>query len=184
MKIAHSSHVLVPLCGKTMDLLWLANQNYNVIGVELSSIACEAFFIENKLSFNKKIVGNFTCYYNDNIKLYCGDFFELSSYILPPISAVYDRAALIALPDEMRPRYVSHLTQLMALGSQIFLIVYDSADTIKGPPYPISFNEVKKLFKDQFQISELARLQKTDILNHLREKGYHSAYEVVYSLKK
>lgn len=132
LKIATRSNVFVPLCGKTMDMLWLASQGYHVIGVELSAIACETFFNENHLAFSKSINGHFTCYYNDQIKLYCGDFFELSSEMLPEINAVYDRAALIALPYDLRTRYVNHLIQLMSTGSQILLLVYDTSDEVQG----------------------------------------------------
>jgi thiopurine S-methyltransferase len=183
LEIASTSNVFVPLCGKTTDLLWLANHGHHVIGVELSEIACETFFIGNKLSFDKKTNGNFTCYYNNQIELYCGDFFELSSDMFSPITAVYDRAAVIALPDELRDRYVNHLMEMMAPSSQILLIVYDSIDTVRGPPFPVSFREVQQLFGKQFQIHELACIQKTDLLKHLRDRGYKETYEVVYNLK-
>lgn len=180
--ITSTATVLVPLCGKTLDLLWLAKRGHHVIGVELSPIACEAFFTENKLLFDKKIKNNFTVYYNDKIELYCGDFFALSRDTLPPITAIYDRAALIALPDEIRQRYAHHLIKLLAPDGQLFLIVYDSNDTVQGPPYPVSSGEIKQLFGEQFQIQELERTQKTEFSEHLRQKGYHTLYEVVYHL--
>jgi thiopurine S-methyltransferase len=184
LNIASDCTVLVPLSGKSLDLLWLANRGHQVIGVELSEIACEAFFSENKLAYNKQKINNFICYYNHKIKLFCGDFFALTSDLLPDITAVYDRAALIALPDELRTRYAKHLTQLMTTDSQMLLIVYESNDIIQGPPYPLSHQEIKNYYKNQFQISELARLQKTEFPKHLYDKGYRKADEVVYYLRK
>lgn len=184
LNIANKTHVFVPLCGKTMDLLWFMKQGYYVVGVELSEIACEDFFIENNLSFKKEKKGEFTSYYNDQIEIYCGDFFALSSDILPPITAVYDRAALIALPEELRQVYTKHLAQLMIPETQMLLITYESANLVQGPPYPVPFQEVKCLYGSQFQISELDRFQIVEISKHLLAKKYKELYEVVYRLKK
>ena len=184
LKVATNVNVLVPLCGKTVDMLWLANQGYHVIGVELSEIACEAFFVENKLSFSKTKKNEFVCYCNDQIKLYCGDFFALSTEVIPEVTAVYDRAALIALPEELRQRYVSHMTKLMGANSKMLLITYDSPDIVQGPPYSVSSHEVNHLFSPDFKINELARIQENVFSNHLRKKGYKVLNEVVYQLEK
>ncbi len=176
LNIAQQSNVFVPLCGKSVDLLWLANKGYHVIGIELSQIACEAFFLENKLSFSTKVTGEFTLFYNERITLYCGDFFALTAEMLPPLAAIYDRAALIALPDELRQRYANHLNQFMNNHCQMLLIVFDfPKDMVSGPPYPVSFEEVNQLYKQP--VNQLARIQ-------THEKNYNETYEVVYALKK
>jgi thiopurine S-methyltransferase len=184
LKIPANSNILVPLCGKSLDLLWLANQGHQVIGVELSKLACEAFFKENKIPYDIEKTDNFTCFYNAQIKLYCGDFFELTSALLPPFAAVYDRAALIALPEELRQRYVHHVMHLMDPGCQMLLIVYESENNVQGPPYPIPFNEIKKLYEKRFHIHVLAHLQKIKLPEHLYVKGYRQVNEVVYHLKQ
>lgn len=185
LDIKNTSCVLVPLCGKTLDLLWLANQGHHVIGVELSEIACEHFFIENSLSYDIQQCGELRRYYHlqdKKIELYCGDFFALSSAFLPAISAVYDRAALIALPDKLRKKYTQHLSQLITKNSQALLIVFDSSNIIQGPPYSVSVEEIKELFGSCFKIQELTREHKTDFPKHLYKKGYRDADEVVYHL--
>lgn len=184
LNIAKSSQVLVPLCGKTQDLLWLVNQGYYVIGVELSEIACEAFFNENELQFSRSVQRNFICYESGTIKLYCGDFFNLSSEVLPPIHAIYDRAALIAVPVDLRRRYVNQLMQLMAPHSQGLLIILDSPDQVQGPPYPITQDEVKRLLDGGFKIQELERMKETNMPKNFQDKGYRTLDEVVYGLLK
>lgn len=92
------TQVFVPFCGKSLDLVWLAEQGYNVIGVELSVLACEMFFKENKIRYQKYSDGAFQTFKSENIEIWNGDFFDLNPVHLQKIGAVYDRAALIALP--------------------------------------------------------------------------------------
>jgi thiopurine S-methyltransferase len=183
--ILPGAHVLVPLCGKSQDLLWLAEQGLQVTGVELSQVACEAFFIENELEFNTQVICGFTRYYNNQIELFCGDFFALPDNMLPAITAVYDRAAFIALPSQLRPSYAQRVTQWMAPASQMLLIVCDSLDAVQGPPYPAPYSEITQLYGAHFNIKEQERIYKTsEISQHLRDKGYNEMYDVIYSLKK
>lgn len=178
------ANVFVPLCGKTPDLLWLAGQGYQVTGIELVEMACEAFFEENKLDYQVETVGTLKRYFNSQIQIFAGDFFELSKQALTLIDAVYDRAALIALPEELRKRYAKHLISLMPIKSQMLLIVYESDNPVQGPPYSVSQDEVKALFTS-FNIMELEKTQ-ADLPQHLYKKGYVSgqAFEVVCQLEK
>jgi len=182
LNIEKNANVLVPLCGKSLDLKWLSNCGHRVIGVELSEIACKDFFVENNLPFDIQKRENFTCFYNHQIELYCGDFFELSKNILPTINAVYDRAALIAFPIEMREKYAVHLIQLMENYSLILLIVYESSDFVNGPPFSVSFNDVKQLYGKSFEIKKLERNIILDTPVHLKNKGFIHLEEVVYSI--
>ncbi len=185
LQITPTSPVLVPLCGKSLDLLWLANKGHHVIGVELSEIACESFFVENNLSFELQQCGEFKRYSHQedkHIELYCGDFFALSSKNLPNNAAAYDRAALIALPKELRKKYAQHLYQLIHTNSQALLILFDSLDRVQGPPFPVSADEIKELFVNCSQINELECHQKNDIPKHLSQKGYRKLFEITYNL--
>lgn len=158
--VARGATVFVPLCGKSMDLLWLADQGYQVVGVELSAIACEAFFTENRLAAAAPVTeGPFRVHRAKDrpITIYEGDFFELSTAHTGTLGAFYDRAALIALPPEMRERYVQHLKRvLLAPSTQGLLIsvAYDQT-TFPGPPFSIPPEEVQRLWGDRFRI-ELA----------------------------
>ena len=104
--------VLVPLSGKSLDMLWLADAGYHVIGVEISDLACRDFFVENELVYRRIEEERFIKYSGENITLLCGDFFDLAREDLHETKLVYDRAALIALPKTMRQKYVAHLTNV------------------------------------------------------------------------
>ncbi|HMC13854.1 MAG TPA: thiopurine S-methyltransferase, partial [Gallionellaceae bacterium] len=101
--------VFVPLCGKSLDMLWLRKQGYSVLGVEISSIAVQSFFKENGYNSNHVTGNKFEICEADNIKILCGDFFDLGKDYLAKVRTVYDRASLVALPPEMRKRYARHL---------------------------------------------------------------------------
>ena len=102
LNVAPGAQVLVPLCGKSLDMLWLAEQGYRVLGVELAQAAVEAFFSEQGLVADIDQVGAFRRYRSGAIEVLCGDFFSLTAADLLECRALYDRAALIALPAPMR----------------------------------------------------------------------------------
>ena len=112
--------VLVPLCGKSLDLRWLAGQGNRVVGVELSEIAVQAFFTEQELGYTMTD-DELPKYQADDldIAIYCGDLFELSSL---QCDAHYDRGALIALPPTMRPDYAAHVSSLLTDGAEQLVI--------------------------------------------------------------
>ena len=133
--------VLVPLCGKTVDLLWLEAQGNEVIGVELSELAVLAFFEENDLEF-EPIEGSLPGFRatDRRISLYCGDYFEFTD---GPFDAHYDRGALIALHADLRARYAEHtLTLLAADAAQLVITVEYDQEVCDGPPYSLASEEV------------------------------------------
>ncbi len=152
-----SESVFVPLCGKSEDLIWLANQNNEVVGVELSEIAVRSFFAEH-LYTPTVIPMKPICslYAFDEIKIYCGDFFTVP---LKTYSLIYDRAALIALRPEMREKYVERLLSLTEEGARILLVTIDyqlDEDIIPHkPPFSVSEKEIKSLFRGK-RITKLA----------------------------
>ncbi len=184
LNLKPKARVLVPLCGKSLDLLWLADQGFQVIGIELSELACQAFFHENKLEVAVEAVGPFKRYYNEQIQIFCGDFFAMTPTLLSSIDAVYDRAALVALPEDLRWRYAQHLKTLLMPNSQILLITFDANNAVQGPPYVVSQLEVEKLFAPQYHIHLLQRVVKLDLPQHLCQKGYSNSqtFETVYRL--
>ena len=109
------TRVLVPLCGKSLDLAWLSSQGHEVIGIELSEIAVRAFFAEHALPVSESRRGAFTAFSSGTVTILLGDFFDLRPEDLGgTIGALYDRAALIALPAEMRARYARKITELVS----------------------------------------------------------------------
>jgi len=151
--IQKMGRVLVPLCGKSNDLLWLAAEGFQVIGVELSAIAVKAFFTENNLKPKKTRQGNFTVWRHGRISIYCGDIFLLKSETLGAIDAVYDRAALTALPENIRKPYVIKLMSLMPLLKPMLLLTTEDSDPMRNQySAAIIDQEVSDLYSPYFDI--------------------------------
>ncbi|AZD30923.1 thiopurine S-methyltransferase [Pseudomonas chlororaphis] len=153
LELAPGSRVLVPLCGKSLDLSWLASQGHQVLGIELSEKAVQDFFSEQQLQPRVSLRGGFTVYEYGPIQLWCGDFFALQATDVADCQALYDRAALIALPPEMRERYAAHLQSILPQGCQGLLITldYDQA-LMAGPPFAVLDDEVKALLGKRWQL--------------------------------
>lgn len=151
-----SARVLVPLCGKSLDLAWLAGRGHRVLGIELSEKAVENFFSEHQVQPQISEKGAFKVYRSDAIELWCGDFFALTANDVADCTALYDRAALIALPAPMRERYATHLQQILPQGVQGLLITldYDQAQ-MPGPPFAVGDDEVQRLLGDVWQVQAL-----------------------------
>ena len=182
---AKGDTVLVPLSGKSLDMLWLADAGYHVIGVEISDLACRDFFVENELVYRRIEEERFIKYSGENITLLCGDFFDLAREDLHETKLVYDRAALIALPKTMRQKYVAHLTTLLPPAAKIFLIGmdYDEAK-MKGPPFAVPQSEVRALFAADFAVEIISESSGPDIVGNLADRGLDTLDETVYKIKR
>jgi len=176
--------VLVPLCGKSKDMFWLAEQGYQVIGVELSSKACEEFFIDHGLQPQITKEKRFIKYHYQNITLLCGDFFDLKNEDIPDIKLIYDWKALIALPPKIQKKYVAHLMHCVDNQADMLLLSIDSPDKINGAPYPITPQEINKLFSHYFMIQLLENKVIAELAEHLIELGYRKASATIYLLSR
>ena len=162
LAIPARARVLVPLCGKSLDLLWLAGQGHQVLGIELSQTAVENFFSEQQLAPEVSDAGAFKVYRAGAIELWCGDFFALTARDVADCAALYDRAALIALPPPMRERYGAHLQQILPAELRGLLITldYDQAQ-LPGPPFAVEDDEVQRSWGCFWR---LHMLQEQDVL--------------------
>ncbi len=152
--------VFVPLCGKSLDMCYLATF-LPVTGVELSQIACDDFFSAYQQPYEQLPVPPFRRYTSEHITLWQGDFFALSPAQLEGASLVYDRAALIALPEQMRQQYAAKLRQLLPAGSTILLLSLEYPQHEKqGPPFSVTAAEIGQLFPGS-DIQLLAELEQT-----------------------
>lgn len=185
LQLQNGSRVLIPLCGKSVDMIWLASQGLKLIGVELSPLACEAFFTENKIPFTIEKTGDFVIYSNPDISLYAGDFFKLKPQTIGPVDGIYDRAALIALPDELRQAYARHLTQFFTEKTRMLLITtcYDQSQ-MPGPPFSVDEQEVNALFKPACTINCLYEKTINKLPEHLRNKGLIEAREMAFEVSR
>ncbi len=183
LAIPAQARVLVPLCGKSLDLLWLAGRGHRVLGVELSQRAVEDFFREQQLQPQISEEGGFKVYRAGAIELWCGDFFALSASDVADCTALYDRAALIALPPPMRERYATHLQNILPAGVRGLLITldYDQAQ-MPGPPFAVEDAEVQRLFGGDWQVQAL---EEQDVLSEsgkFLQAGVTRLEERVYRL--
>lgn len=167
LSLPAGSRVFVPLCGKTRDILWLLQSGYRVVGAELSRLAVEQLFAEMDLAPSVTQAGPLTHFAAEDIDIYVGDIFELSAAQLGQVDAVYDRAALVALPATMRQRYADHLAAITGRARQL-LIAYDYDQSLQnGPPFAVGAGEVRSLYEPYFQVTLLASVE---IVGGLRGK--------------
>ena len=175
--------VFVPLCGKTRDLVWLRERGHRVTGVELSPVAVQDFFVENGLQPEQGVEGSFRVCCVPQLKLLCGDFFELSAEQMKDVGAVYDRAALIALPHQLRLRYVDRLSALLQSGTRMLLVAMEySQSQMDGPPFAVEEEEVVRLFSPHWSVRVL---QREDLLAQeprFAERGLSHLNEKIYQL--
>lgn len=175
--------IFVPLCGKSKDMLWLAEQGHHVIGIELSSIACQDFFQEANINFQLSKQEKFTKYSHKKINLLCGDFFDLTEESLPEIKMVFDCKALIALPAEIRKNYAKHLISCLGSNVKILLVTLETNHE-NGPPFSVTFDEVATLYSPYSSIQQLKRSKQSNIPKHIIEQGYHTIVESVYLISE
>ncbi len=163
--------VLVPLCGKAHDMRVLAGAGHEVIGVELSAIAAEAFFSEWQVRPTVTDEGAFQRYQGNGVTILVGDFFELTPHRLGPVAHVFDRAAMVALPPEMRARYAPHLLGLLAPGARVLLITFEyDQSRAPGPPFSVEEDEVRSRFAST-SIERLGEQAIETTSQTLRESG-------------
>jgi thiopurine S-methyltransferase len=157
MQVQSPESVFVPLCGKSLDLLFFRQKGLKVWGVELSSQAIEEFIQENEeVELENKTAGQFRIYHNEWLSLLCGDLFNLKSTYLPT-KMIYDRASLIALPHQLRLKYAQLLNSLFTIGTEYFLICLEHTEGEKlNPPFSLSALEIQELFSTHWQIRQVA----------------------------
>ncbi len=158
LTVAEGERVFVPLCGKSLDMVSLRDMGHEVVGVELSAVAVEAFFTEQGIAANSDCMKGFERWYAPGYDLLVGDYFRLDPAALGPVAAVYDRASLIALPPEMRVQYAQTMRTLLDGGARMLVITlqYESA-ALKGPPFSVSDDEVRALYGDWCDIVRVER---------------------------
>jgi len=166
--LTEGSRVLVPLCGKSLDMVWLAEQGHRVLGVELSELAITRFFDERGLAPEISQSGFGTHYRAGAWEIICGDAFALSTELLQDCAGVYDRGALIALPPHMRERYAATTWARLPAGCQGLLVTLEYPQAEKsGPPFSVEESEVRQRFAGRYEVELIER---RDILKH--EPGF------------
>ena len=173
------SRIFIPLCGKTVDIAWLLSEGYQVAGAELSEIAIQQLF--EGLGVTPKITkaGALLHYQADNIDMFVGDIFDLSAEMLGPVDAVFDRAALVALPLNMRIRYSKHLVEITDTAPQLLICFEYDESEMNGPPFCIIASEVEQHYASSYKLS---LLEAPNLEGGL--KGRVKAIEAIWLLEK
>lgn len=175
--------VFVPLCGKSLDLMFLKEKSHAVIGCELSIIAIEDFFKAQHVHPEKIDQGHYRLWRWENLSLLEGDFFALKKEDLPLLQAVYDRAALVAFPEAMRRRYAEKLLALAAPAPILLITFEHEGPKTFGPPFAVFQEEIEALFGNVYRVRALSEREAIDEMPHLPPKGIASIREKSYYLE-
>ncbi|MBT3143249.1 thiopurine S-methyltransferase [Phaeobacter gallaeciensis] len=162
LEVSAGDRVFLPLCGKTRDVAWLLAQGLQVVGAELSRLAIEQLFEELELVPDITELGPLTRFEAQDITMFVGDIFDLDAQTLGRVDAIYDRAALVALPQDMRARYSQHLITITG-GARQLLISFDyDQSRMDGPPFSVQTSEITHLYAGQYSVVPIARTPATD----------------------
>ena len=172
------SRIFVPLCGKTLDITYILSLGHSVVAIELSEDAIRQLFANMNITPNIKVIGNFKHYSYDELEVYVGDFFELDSFLVGNVDAIYDRAAIVALPIHMRKTYVSKLLEITNQAPQLIISYEYDQNLRQGPPFSVLPSEIKEHYSSFYTLTQL--------LQHPLNGQKHeqvNAYESVWLLE-
>ena len=158
LNLPPGARVFVPLCGKSLDLGWFLSRGYAVAGAELSELAVTQLFAELGMEARISEVGKLRLFRGEKIDIFVGDLFDLSREILGPVDAIYDRAALVALPEEVRVQYAAHLKAITALAPQLVIGYEYDQTVVAGPPFSVTPDELHRHYSDGYTLTPLARV--------------------------
>jgi len=178
LRIPVTSRVFVPLCGKSLDLAWLRAQGHEVVGVELAEAAVRDFFASQALQPVRTRRDGLEWWEGGGISIACGDFFALGPLHLKGVAAVYDRAALIALPPAMRGPYAEHMQRIVPAAAVILQITLDYPQAqMNGPPFAVPPEELQTLYGARYEILSLAVHDTLAEEPRFRERGLRQLHE-------
>jgi thiopurine S-methyltransferase len=149
LQLPQGARVFLPLCGKTLDIDWLLERGNRVAGVELSGLAVTRLFQRLGAAPVVERRGGLERHSAMGVDVFVGDFFQLDAETLGLVDAVYDRAALVALPAETRKRYASHLRTLTRDAPQLLVTLEYDQQLVAGPPFAVSAEELKEMYPDR-----------------------------------
>ena len=183
--LAAGSTVFVPLCGKSLDMAWLANRGHHVVGVELSEVAVDAFFAEQGLAPATSLAGAMTVKSSGPFELWCGDLFDLPREAVAKADAAYDRASLVAFPPAEQQRYAKKLSQLVPAAAPIVLVglAFDSSE-MAGPPFSTPRTQIERLFGAAYVIRVIETRDGLERTLNLKRRGLTALEETLYELRR
>jgi thiopurine S-methyltransferase len=185
LELPPEARVYVPLCGKTLDMVWLAERGHRIIGSELSAIAIHGFFTERGLEPAQSDEPGFRRHAAGPFEILEGDALALTPGLLGPVAAAYDRAALVALPPDLRRTYAESLAQLLPRGAKTLLIAFEYPQEMKGgPPFSVEAAEIRELFEPSFRVNEVERLDILAESPKFAEVGIPALHETAFLMER
>lgn len=182
---APGSRVFVPLAGKSLDMAWFASQGYRVLGAELSPLAVAQFFESRGVEPSVEEAADGIHHVAGPIELVQGDVFALGADLIAGCTAVFDRAAIIALPPEMRERYVREVYGKLPAGRRGLLITLEYPQQEKaGPPFSVAEDEVRSLLEGGWRVTLLERRDILEQQPNFQAEGVTALETVVYRLER
>jgi thiopurine S-methyltransferase len=178
LSLPAGSRIFVPLCGKSLDVNWLWARGHRVAGAELSEIAVQQLFAALGVTPQATASGKLIRYSAAGIDIFQGDLFDLTRGELGEVDAVYDRAALIALPEQLRTRYARQMVQITERAMQLLICVTYEQQRMAGPPFSVDGAEVARLYQDSYDLEALGSAEVPGGL-----KGLYPATEDVWLLR-
>lgn len=176
-------NILVPLCGKSLDMIFLKERGHHVIGVEFSEMAIQDFIKENHLTMTRTEEGPFAVFRCDGLTLYQGDFFDLSRDHLKNVTAAYDRASMVAFDPNERRRYADHLKREAQDLQKLLVVVFNYGAVAGGPPYSVINEEIEALYADLFEL-KLLQEESFPLRDPLKERGATFEKEMTWEFSR
>ena len=156
LALAKGRRMFLPLCGKTLDISWLLSRGYRVSGAELSQLAVEQLFMDLGVQPDIARAGELEQWSATDLDIFVGDIFALSKKALVGVDAIYDRAALVALPSDVRSRYTAHLMALTNKAPQLLVCYEYDQHLMDGPPFSVTDDEIRRHYAKTYEVRLLA----------------------------
>ena len=184
-KLKAGNSIFMPLCGKAVDILWLSQQGYHVIGVELSEVAVESFFTESDIQYVKVQHEKFVIYEAPNITLYQGNLMDIQPQHLTDCKLIYDRASIVAIELFNRKAYKRKMLEIIPVGTPMLMVTLDYDQNImQGPPFSVPVSEITALYQPEYQLELLLSSEQIEERPRWRERGLESLLESALRLTK
>ena len=181
--VPSGAQVLVPLCGKSNDMVWLAEHGHTIIGTELAAMAVDQFFAARTRAPAAVTEGAFTVKRAGPFEIWCGDHLALDPAVTRRIGGVFDRAAFVAMPLVMQRAYAEKLAELTPPDVPVLLVSLDyDPSEMDGPPFPITAETIEGLFGPNFRISVLEKRDGLASSANLRRRGLSALSETAWKL--
>jgi len=183
-QLPSGARILVPLCGKSLDLGWLKDQGYNVVGVELAEQAVSELFEQLEVEPTRTPDGPFEIWESPGLSVYVGDIFELTADLAGTFDALWDRAALIALNPTDRTRYAPHVSSFLKKDSSVLLsVVHYDQQKMGGPPFSVTDDEIYRLYAACQSLEKLQSKNVTSRNPMFIEAGLDTVTENLWLIK-